>query len=131
MSDNQKQVGTVPWMDLTVPDAESVRGFYEDVVGWTSTPVAMDGYDDWCMNAPQDGKTVAGICHAHGVNAEQPAQWMIYIVVEDLERSVARCRDLGGEVLTRREGGDGQGSFAVIRDPAGAVCALYELPSAG
>jgi len=131
MNDTPPNVGSVPWIDLTVSDAGSVRGFYEDVVGWTSTPVGMGDYDDWCMNTPKDGKTVAGICHARGVNSEQPAQWMIYIVVDDLERSVQRCRELGGEVLTRREGGDGQGPFAVIRDPAGAVCALYELSAAG
>lgn len=131
MSDTPPNVGSVPWMDLTVPNAESVRGFYEDVVGWTSTAVEMGDYEDWCMNAPRDGKTVAGICHARGVNSEQPAQWMMYIVVENLEQSVSRCRELGGEVLTEREGGGSQGPFAVIRDPAGAVCALYELPAAG
>ena len=80
MSDTPTGIGSVPWMDLTVADAKSVREFYEQVVGWRSTSVEMGGYDDWCMNEPSSGKTVAGICHARGVNRDQPAQWMIYIL---------------------------------------------------
>ncbi len=33
------EVGTVGWMDLTVPDAPALRDFYSAVVGWTSSEV--------------------------------------------------------------------------------------------
>jgi len=61
-------VGSIAWRDLTVPDAEGVRDFYSAVVGWTSSAVQMDGYSDFSMVTPASGKTVAGICHARGVN---------------------------------------------------------------
>jgi predicted enzyme related to lactoylglutathione lyase len=124
MSDSGPQVGTVCWRDLTVRNAEAVRGFYETVVGWESQPVDMDGYHDFNMIAPGSGEAVAGICHARGSNAELPAQWLLYFTVEDVDLSARRCTELGGEVLVapRPMGG---GRFCVIRDPAGAVCALY------
>jgi predicted enzyme related to lactoylglutathione lyase len=125
------KVGTICWADLTVARAERVRDFYEAVVGWTPSPVAMEGYDDYSMLAPGSDQSAAGICHAQGVNADLPPQWLIYIVVEDVERCAARCREMGGEVVAGpREMGGGQ--FCVIRDPAGAVCALYgpERPAA-
>lgn len=122
------KVGQIGWMDLTVPDAESVRAFYEEVVGWTSTPVDMGGYNDHCMIPPGAEAPVAGICHARGPNAGLPAQWMLYLTVADLARSLVSVTTRGGAVLTPvREGGGAR--FAVIRDPAGAVCMLYQAPA--
>src|SRR5690606_35650708 len=57
--------GAILWTDLTVPDAERVRDFYEGVVGWTPTAVEMGGYADWSMET-DDGTAVAGVCHARG-----------------------------------------------------------------
>ena len=82
MSATPKHIGSISWTDLTVPNAGPVRDFYLAVVGWTHTPVAMDGYDDFCMNTPADGATVAGICHRRGPNADFPAQWLIYITLK-------------------------------------------------
>jgi predicted enzyme related to lactoylglutathione lyase len=120
-------VGTVVWCDLTVKNAIRLRDFYARIVGWKFSAVKMGEYSDFCMVAPATGETVAGICHARGSNASLPAQWLIYVVVENVERSAAKCRRLGGKVLVKPRPMDG-GRFCVIRDPAGAVCALYRPP---
>ena len=117
--------GTIMWRDLTVADAEGVRDFYQAVVGWGVRPEDMDGYDDYHMLLPATGESVAGVCHARGVNADVPPVWLIYIAVEDAEASAARCRELGGEVIVPPRT-MGAGLFCVIRDPAGAMCALYQ-----
>jgi len=127
MSDTKKpETGSVSWTDLTVKDAEGVRDFYQKVVGWKSVPVEMGGYNDFMMNTPESGNSVAGICHARGVNAGLPAQWLIYVTVEDVDKSAAQCRELGGKVLVDPKGMGGHGRFCVIQDPAGAVAALFE-----
>lgn len=126
MSESEKPpVGAVAWRDLTVPDAERIRDFYRSVVGWRVQPVEMDGYSDFAMVVPATGEGVAGICHARGPNADMPPQWIVYIIVEDLDASMERCRASGGEVVSgpRDMGG---ARFCVIRDPAGAVAALYQ-----
>ena len=112
-------------MDLTVKPAVKVRDFYKAVVGWKTSDVDMGGYSDFCMNQPADGKTVAGVCHARGENAKLPSQWLIYINVANLKKSLAACRRRGGKIVSpvRELGG---GKMAVIRDPAGAVAALFE-----
>lgn len=118
-------VGTIGWHDLTVPNAEQVREFYKAVVGWESSGVDMGGYEDFNMLAPGTSEPAAGICHARGGNADLPAQWLMYIIVENTDESARKCTELGGAVLAgpRDMGG---GRFAVIRDPAGAVCALFQ-----
>jgi len=118
-------VGAVTWVDLTVKSAVKVRDFYKAVAGWKTSNVDMGGYSDFCMNQPADGKTVAGVCHARGENTNLPPQWLIYINVANLKRSLAACRRRGGKIVCpmRAMGG---GKMAVIRDPAGAVAALFE-----
>ena len=124
MSDeNKSELGVIGWVDLTVPNATEVRDFYSQVVGWVPSPVDMGSYEDFNMSA--GGKPVAGVCHARDANAEIPNQWMLYIVVEDLDRSLERCQELGGKILgePRRMSSS---SFCIIQDPGGAVCALYQ-----
>ncbi len=119
--------GRIAWLDLTVADAPSTRDFYRDVVGWTVEDVTMedgDGeYADYAMCRP-DGAPVPGGCHARGVNQGIPPVWMICLPVGDLEESLARVRDGGGEVVEARKGSRGELTYAVVRDPVGAFIAL-------
>ena len=112
--------GSITLHDLTVPNADEVRDFYSAVVGWTYEGLDMGGYEDYVMKSPSnDG--VSGICHARGVNTGIPAQWLMYITVSNLPEALEKVSANGGEVIFQSAGG----SMAVIKDPAGAVCALY------
>lgn len=90
----------------------------------------MGDYSDYVMLAPKDGTPVAGVCHARGSNADLPPVWLVYFVVADVAESSARCEDLGGEILVTPRGLSG-GRFCVVKDPAGAICALYQVPPEG
>ncbi len=125
MSESAK-IGSITWTDLTVENAEQIRDFYSAVVGWTPSGVDMGGYNDFNMNDPESGKPIAGVCHARGGNANLPPVWLIYVNVEDIDRSVARCVELGGQVILGPKVMEGHGRYCVIRDPAGAALALFE-----
>lgn len=118
------QPGQIGWIDLTVEDAPRLRDFYRDVAGWGVDELSMGEYSDYVMKSG-DG-AVAGVCHARGTNEGQPAGWMIYIVVEDLNRSLTACEAAGGSIRVPTRTMGGEGSYAVIEDPAGSVCALFE-----
>lgn len=122
--------GTIMWTDLTVPDAERVRDFYAEVVGWRPSPVDMGEYEDFNMLPLGSDAPAAGVCHARGMNADMPPVWMVYIVVADIEPSLQACQRLGGRILAGPKGEPG-GRFAVIQDPAGAVAALVETHGQG
>ena len=125
MSDVKPAVGSVGWFDLTIEDAGRVRDFYAEVVGWTWSPVDMGGYADYTMHRAESGDSVAGVCHARGTNAGLPPQWLMYVVVADLDASIAACERLGGTVVAGPKS-MGEARYCVIRDPAGAACALYQ-----
>jgi predicted enzyme related to lactoylglutathione lyase len=126
MGDESKdKIGTIGWHDLTVEKAEEVRDFYKAVVGWESGPVSMGDYDDFNMLASGTGDPVAGVCHARGGNAGLPPQWLLYVYVENIEACIAKCKELGGEVVAGPKS-MGEARYCVVRDPAGAVCGLYQ-----
>jgi predicted enzyme related to lactoylglutathione lyase len=129
-TDDRPERGAITWIDLTIPDADTVKHFYAEVVGWRPEPVAMGDYSDWNMAAPGSGRPMAGVCHARGVNAELPAQWLIYINVANLDRSIAMVEELGGALIRPATTMGDHGRYCVIRDPAGAVAALFE-PAGG
>jgi len=139
------KLGTVTWVDLTVANAPEVRDFYEAVVGWTPREVDMGDYADFEMLPPAgnasdsadgaagDGNSstgtssvpkaaaAAGVCHARGGNAKLPPQWIIYVPVADLARSLYACERLGGKIVHRLSA-----HYVLIQDPAGAVMMLYQ-----
>jgi len=121
-----KPLGSIGWADLTVADAPGIRDFYRDVAGWTASEVSMGNYDDFCMHEPATGTPAAGICHARLENADLPAQWMVYVRVADLDGSLARCAERGGRVVSGPRSFGERRRYAVIVDPAGAICAMYE-----
>jgi predicted enzyme related to lactoylglutathione lyase len=128
MSPARPPVGTIVWQDLTVGPAEEIRDFYQGVIGWEARDHDMGEYHDFDILSAS-GEVVTGICHARDTNANLPPAWLLYFAVEDVEASAARCTELGGAVLDGpRDMGGGQ--FCVIRDPAGAICALYRPPDA-
>lgn len=120
----KSNVGKIVWRDLTVKNAEKIKDFYSEVVGWKAEHHDMGEYHDFDIkSSDEDDEVIAGICHAKGSNSNLPAQWLMYVQVEDVEESVKRCEALGGKIV---DGPRMMGSsrFCVIQDPEGAVIAL-------
>ena len=86
------RAGSIVWQDLTVPDASGLRDFYQAVVGWEAREHDMGDYADYEILPAGGEEAVAGICHARGDNAALPAQWLLYVAVEDVAACAERCR---------------------------------------
>lgn len=123
-SESRPVRGRIGWTDLTVPDAPGIRDFWAAVTGWEPDPVSMGDYSDFNM-LDAEGRPAAGICHARGSNADIPPTWLSYVVVADMNAALGAAGRLGGEVVVPPRGPEG-GRLAVVRDPAGAMLALWE-----
>jgi predicted enzyme related to lactoylglutathione lyase len=117
-------IGSMSWMDITVPDATKLQSFYADVIGWKAKPLSMGDYDDYVMKGEGDSKV--GICHARGKNAEIPPVWMPYFVVADLNVALEHCERLGGRRIGEIRSYGETARFCVIQDPQGAHCMLFQ-----
>ncbi len=117
-------IGKIGWLDLTVDNAESLSEFYQSVIGWEIEPVSMGDYNDFNMTTA--GQPVAGVCHARGGNQGIPPQWIMYVTVADIEQGIAAAGSKGGEIIKTIANQEGRATMAFVRDPAGAVFALYQ-----
>lgn len=126
MSKNKPEIGSITWVDLTIPEAKKVRDFYTKIIGCKYDSFSMGEYDDFVMLTPESGNGAAGVCHARGGNANLPPQWLIYITVENVDEGALKCKELGGKILAEPKEMRNYGKYCVIQDPAGAVCALFE-----
>lgn len=120
------KTGEIGWIDLTTEHATQIRDFYQSVVGWDHEAVSMGEYNDFNMHPADDTAPVTGICHTRGSNVDFPSQWMIYINVDDLDSSLEACTASGGEIVAGPFTMGETSTYAVIKDPAGAVCALFQ-----
>jgi len=115
-ADPPESIGRIAWLTLVVADVPAASGFYERVVGWTTVP-AEDGGS--IMRRP-DGADAAEILRADGDYAVIPPVWLLGLPVGDLDVSLHRVREGGGEIIM----GSAAAGRAVIRDPVGVCIAL-------
>lgn len=124
-----ESTGRIAWLDLTVDNADAMRDFYKEVVGWSVHTVEMKDSDTPYANyrmVGSDGSDAAGIYYARGSNQGLPPVWLIHLPVGDLAESLQRVREQGGTVI-KETATDADHAYAVIRDPLGICLAL--MPS--
>ena len=112
--------GALSWNELATTDLEGASRFYSELFGWAVTP--LEG-----MPMPYSTiKNAAG--HTNGgmrpTMESEPPNWLVYFGTNDIDGAVANVGELGGG--TMGEIVDiGAGKIAIVRDPQGAVFALY------
>jgi hypothetical protein len=109
--------GCMVWNELATPDVERASAFYRDLLGW---------------EIESDATGYATIRNGGGLNGGmrplrdgEPPNWLLYFSVPAVEAAATHVRDSGGEVLMEPTAGT-VGTIAVIRDPQGAMLAVYE-----
>ncbi|MEM1024307.1 MAG: VOC family protein [Myxococcota bacterium] len=121
--------GTFNWTDLVAKDIGEIRPFYEQLFGWTYEEQSADH-----QGAPpygvffKDGKQAAGIGQMSDAMKDggTPSTWNTYVAVDDIKATETRVKQLGGSLMfdTIQVGDNGRTNW--VRDPEGAVFALWE-----
>ena len=106
-----RQAGPVVWLEVMGQDADKLRSFYRDLLGWSFRTEPMTNHG---IAAPEGG--ISG--RVGRASAGQPHWVTFYTEVPDLEAAVARAVSLGSQVLlppTRVP----ERRIAVVSDPEG------------
>jgi predicted enzyme related to lactoylglutathione lyase len=119
MSDSAPRARFV-WADLMSPDPNGAIAFYTKVNAWgTQQFPGPSPYTMWTAGpAP-----VGGVTEAQG---GQPPHWLSYIHADDIEKTVARAKELGATVAVPPTDIPTVGRYAVIQDPQGASVGIYQ-----
>jgi len=84
----------------------------------------MGNYNDYMMRTEASAEPLAGVCHARGSNKDIPPQWLMYVNVEDLDKSIENVKKFSGKTLGDKKSMSTYGIFCLIQDPAGAFMML-------
>lgn len=113
---------TLVWNELQTRDGEAARAFYSAVFGWTG-----DEDENGYVVFIQDGRRHAGMLLMDETWGDVPPNWAVYFMVEDVEATAARAKDLGGNVLVPPTPAGELGKFSVVQDPQGGIFTVMQF----
>lgn len=109
--------GQVVHIEFVSGDSDRAQTFYEGLFGWKFEKPDMGAEMDYRVS--QEGK--AGIY----VDANRSGHPTIYLGVDNIDESIERVRELGGEAEDRRAI-PGVGWFSPCRDTEGTAFQLFQ-----
>ncbi len=118
---------TFCWVELGTSDASGARTFYTDLLGFSSDDVDLGASSTYTLLTLED-KSIAGL---YTLSEDQKQQgisphWLSYVLVEDVDASARRAKELGGTLSMGPFDVPNVGRMAMLRDPTGAVFALFQ-----
>lgn len=118
--------GEFCWSELSTTDVKAAKDFYGKVFGWEFEDHDM-GDMKYTMIKVKGKKACAGIwAIPKDMQKQIPPHWMSYILVENLEKSLAQATKLGAKIVRPASDAGDFGRFAIITDPTGAMIALWQ-----
>jgi predicted enzyme related to lactoylglutathione lyase len=112
--------GEIRYLQIPTVDVGASASFYERALGWTirTRSDGSTGFDDttaqvsgeWVLDRQAAGDT--------GV--------LVYVRVDDVEASLERIAEAGGEIIVPRTRQDEAIAYATFRDPAGNVLGIFQ-----
>lgn len=115
--------GRFCWWELVTSDVAGAKDFYGKLVGWGSHELDMGGRPYTLWTKGEENNPGGLMQHPEGLS--DPAFWLFYILVADVDATTARVAGLGGQVLAEPMDVPGQGRMSVIALPSGAATALF------
>jgi uncharacterized protein len=119
--------GTFSWVDLATTDAGGAKAFYGGLFGWEMED--RDGREGAVYTVCHiDRKAVCGLFEmTDGMRATGvPPNWTSYVTVADADAAAARAKELGGDAVDEAFDVRDAGRMAVLKDPQGAVFAVWQ-----
>lgn len=124
--------GTFCWADLAGKDLAPVKKFYEELLNWRLEDLDMGGGRSYTMIYLNDND-IGGMYQMdeQQLSMGLPSYWTSYVLVDDIEASTAKAKELGATVIMEPfEVGD-NGVMSIIQDPTGAAFALWKDKKGG
>ncbi len=125
MSDEKERPPCGPghfcWNELVTPDVGASKNFYTRLLGWTAEPF---GTDVNYTVLKKDNAGIGGLMQAPQPGT--PAQWLPYVLVEDVDATAAQAARLGGRICNAPFDVPEVGRIAVLSDPQGATFGILK-----
>ena len=133
LQETQEARGDFIWYELLTGDIGGAKRFYGAVVGW-NVQERSDFPNDYRMIGRSDGKFAGGAMQLTDEMKQHGGRpiWLGYILVPDVDASVAAIERDGGRAMMPAFDIPGVGRVAMVTDPSGAPFYIMKpLPPEG
>jgi uncharacterized protein len=114
--------GGIAWHELMTSDVDAALAFYSALFNWSSRTVDM-GTGPYTLLKAGDHE-VAGLMKKP--DDQVPTAWTVYFEVDDIQKSLDKVGELGGNVLMGPMEVSTVGELGWAIDPSGAVFAMIQ-----
>jgi len=109
--------------EIPANQPEALTRFYSDLFGWTFHKAPMDGPAYWLCDTGSDEPGINGAV----MQRQSPQQPCVnYVNVASVDAAIEKATQLGAQVALPKSPIPGVGAIAVIIDPEGNPCGLWE-----
>ena len=116
---------TFCWAELDTTDMPSAEKFYAGLFGWGAKrggeAANQTPYTEW----QHGGRSIGGMMKIPKEWGPVPPNWLVYFASSDVDATVKKAGELGGAPIVPPTDIADMGRFAVLRDPQGAVFAVF------
>jgi predicted enzyme related to lactoylglutathione lyase len=121
--DPPRSEGVFVWDELLTTDVDGAKAFYGEVVGWTPRDLDMEESGVYTMFHTGEAQRAGAMQVPPGLEA--PPHWLTYLACDDVDATVARAEELGGQTYKAPFDVPTVGRMAILADPTGAVFGVY------
>lgn len=107
-------------VELMTGDVAKAKAFYSSLFDWKLEDIP--GFDYTLINV---GEGTGGGMMKHPM-PENPSAWMAYVLVDDVQATTRKARELGATIVVEVKEVPGMGWFSVFIDPTGAALAVWQ-----
>lgn len=118
--------GALCWNELLTHDLDGARAFYASVFGWVDKNGPGAPYAEFLVG---ERVVAGGMAIGENMPAEVPPHWNVYFAVADLEESVTKVSELGGQVRRPPFDIPEMGRAAIVGGPLNEGFSLFEMKS--
>jgi predicted enzyme related to lactoylglutathione lyase len=118
-----KTHGAFSWSELTTSNPKAACEFYGTLFGWKVDTMDM-GTGPYHVLKVGDTAIGGVMSKPPGAPSGMPSMWGCYVTVDDVDKTLAKVKGLGGSVCMEPIEVKGVGRMAVIQDPQGAMLSV-------
>ena len=111
-------------IELNTDDPAAAKKFYKAVFDWKFEAMPDGSYT---MIDVGGGKNGAGGGMQKKQMPEAPTQWLPYVMVDGVKKSIAKAAKAGARVVLEYMPIGDMGAIGIFLDPTGAACGVWEM----
>jgi len=116
------KTGKFCWNELVTSDVPAAKKFYTRLLGWKTRPFGKNAVGYTLFKKGRNNAGGMMKCPKPGC----PAQWIPYVIVDDVDATAKKAAKLGGEICMPPFDVPTVGRIAVLADPQGAAIGIIK-----